>query len=179
MGNSDMLARWQKEKKMRDQTISELDDSQSELRRVQQQLLKAQRELEKIGKQLVEKEEEKQVLQTRKRPVEVKKRTSLIKPTMFSPKPSKDATEVRAKILEMLQEYDHDKVDKLDVIMERFKGRESLLLDKMINRYENDRMSVTSSSSRRSRQSVSTNQRSELAMAKHMERMTKRKEKDP
>jgi len=29
--NSDMLARWQKEKKMRDQTISELDDSQSEV----------------------------------------------------------------------------------------------------------------------------------------------------
>merc|ERR1711957_1024709 len=145
MGNSDMLARWQKEKKMRDQTISELDDSQSELRRVQQQLLKAQREREKIGKQLVEKEEEKEVLAKRMREAKdassaatlrarkaqmLQTRTSLIKPTMFSPKPSKDATEVRAKILEMLQEYDHDKVDKLDVIMERFKGRESLLLDK-------------------------------------------------
>merc|ERR1712238_290586 len=127
------------------------------------QLLKAQREREKIGKQLIEKEEEKEVLAKK----------------MREAKDASSAATLRARKAEMLQEYDHDKVDKLDVIMERFKGRESLLLDKMINRYENDGMSVTSSSSRRSRQSVSTNQRSELAMAKHMERMTKRKEKDP
>jgi len=43
---------------------------------------------------------------------------------------------IRYRVLKMLQEHDPAKVDKLDVVMFKFEGRETELLEKMIARYE-------------------------------------------
>jgi len=55
-------------------------------------------------------------------------------------------TEIRKMVLSMLQEYDPSKVGKIDLIMERFKGRESYLLEKMTQRYLVDDESMMSKS---------------------------------
>lgn len=49
-------------------------------------------------------------------------------------------------VLSMLQEYDPSKVGKIDMIMERFKGREPYLLEKMTERYLLDDGSIMSKS---------------------------------
>lgn len=54
--------------------------------------------------------------------------------------------EVRKMVLSMLQENDPSKVGKIDMIMERFKGRESYLLEKMTQRYLVDDESMMSKS---------------------------------
>ena len=84
--------------------------------------------------------------------------------TTSSPPPA-DPEEVREKVLALLEKYDKAKVDRIDIIMEKFKGKENLLLDKMTQRYEGS-----------GGVSASLQLRSEQALARHKERMQKRKE---
>jgi hypothetical protein len=44
---------------------------------------------------------------------------------------AKDASEMRARVLKLLEKRNKGKVDRIDDIMERFKGKESLLLELM------------------------------------------------
>jgi hypothetical protein len=85
--------------------------------------------------------------------------------TKAAPPPTANPEEVREKVLALLEKYDKAKVDRIDIIMEKFKGKESLLLEKMTQRYEQP------GSARASLQL-----RSEQALARHKERMQKRKE---
>lgn len=77
--------------------------------------------------------------------------------------PAADPAKVRVQVLDLLEKYDKAKVDRIDIIMEKFKGKENLLLEKMTQRYEGG-------------VSSSLQQRSEIALARHKERMQKRKE---
>lgn len=79
-----------------------------------------------------------------------------------------DTSEIRAKVLELLEKYDTAKVDRVDIIMEKFKGKEGLLLDKMRQRYEAGSATSTSTSSIQAR--------NEIAMKRHQERMKKIRE---
>ena len=79
------------------------------------------------------------------------------------------ADEVRTKVLELLEKYDSGKVDRIDIIMEKFKGKESLLLEKMTQRYEGASASAAAP--------VSVQKRNEMAMERHQERMRRIREK--
>jgi len=107
-----------------------------------------------------------------------------------------DPQDARRKVLKMLEVYDNKNIDKIDAIMERFKGRESFLLKKLTARYGksknispvqvdklprnlsskslNNMSSNNSVSSMRSMQSVKSmnsaaKNRSKMALAKHRE----------
>lgn len=91
-------------------------------------------------------------------------------PAARSPTPSTpaaaaaaDPAKVREEVLALLEKYDKAKADRIDIIMEKFKGKENLLLEKMTQRYEGG-------------VSSSLQKRSEIALARHKERMQKRKE---
>lgn len=88
-----------------------------------------------------------------------------------------DPAEAREKVLAMLKTHDPKKIDKIDAIMERFKGREGFLLMKMASRYESnqDRDSAGSGS----RPNSATKERSKIAMARHMERMRSKSKLNP
>jgi len=79
--------------------------------------------------------------------------------------PPEEVKEIREKVLALLKEHDQSKVNRIDIIMEKFKGKESLLLEKMTQRYE----SGTAANDAKTR--------SEAAAARHMERMKKLREK--
>merc|ERR1712165_661984 len=110
------------------------------------------------------------------------KGTNIVKPSrrgVVSGTPSKnvDPEEARQKVLAMLKEHDPSKVDKIDAMMERFKGREAFLLVKMSARYESETSSQNTSSSQKSasnRSGAAGQKRSEMALARHMERMRSR-----
>ena len=70
-------------------------------------------------------------------------------------------------MLELLEKYDKGKVNRIDIIMEKFKGKEALLLEKMTQRYESGGASSADDASKT---------RSELAAERHMERMRKLRE---
>ena len=85
---------------------------------------------------------------------------------------------IRFRVLKMLQKYDPTKVDKIDAIITKFKGREQELLEKMVARYEggeeaaaqnagNEVTIEESASSDGSRPKT----RQELALQRHMKRM--------
>jgi chromosome segregation ATPase len=74
--------------------------------------------------------------------------------------------EIRAQVLELLEKYDKAKVDRVDIIMDKFKGKEGLLLDKMRQRYEVGSVPST----------TSIQARNEMAMQRHQERMRKIRE---
>ena len=89
-----------------------------------------------------------------------------------------DPIEARERVLVMLKNHDPKKVDKIDAIMDRFKGREGFLLMKMASRYEgNDTTAIspTASGSVASKSGGAALKRSEMAMARHMERMRSKK----
>ena len=90
-----------------------------------------------------------------------------------TPNKNVDPEEARQKVLAMLKEHDPSKVDKIDAIMERFKGREAFLLVKMSARYEGD-TSSQNSSGQKSKSGGVGQKRSEMALARHMERMRSR-----
>jgi hypothetical protein len=102
------------------------------------------------------------------------KATGIVKPTPRSEIDTTniknvDPSEAREKVLAMLKAHDPKKIDKIDAIMERFKGREGFLLVKMASRYESNNGDTASSSG--SRPSSAPKNRSKIAMARHMERM--------
>jgi len=45
---------------------------------------------------------------------------------------------VRTRVVSILRRHDPTKVDRIDTLMERFRGRERFLLDKIVTRYEGD-----------------------------------------
>ncbi len=169
-------------------------------KQLQGQLGKAKREIDKLSKLVAEKENlyeglksdlrkakdassaanlrarKAQMLQSRHSNA-AQKGSNLVQPTRrsdsTSPTKTVDPSEARAKVLAMLKEHDPSKVDKIDAIMERFKGREAFLLVKMSARYESDNNSQASSG-QRSRGGGASQKRSEMALARHMERMRSR-----
>ena len=70
--------------------------------------------------------------------------------------------------MKLLEEHDKTKVSRLDVIMEKFKGKEHLLLEKMTQRYE--------SAAAGGAEDTSGMSRSELAAKRHADRMRKLRE---
>ena len=201
--NSDMAKRWEKEKAAREETSQELETSRKELRSIQNQLAKAANKVTVLEKSLEDKEKEladvkkkmrqdqnaQQAAATRARRDQVLSNrgpTSKPKPTVAAarqkiaaqeakkdvPRPSVEETEaealqVRSKVLELLQKHDSGKVDRIDIIMEKFKGKESLLLAKMTQRYEGTQASPAP---------PSVQNRSQLAMQRHQERMRRIRE---
>lgn len=90
---------------------------------------------------------------------------------------------IRFRVVKMLQEHDPTKVEKIDVVMAKFEGRETELLEKMINRYEGGKeesKSIASTAeateSTESSSDGRPRSRQDLAMDKHMARMQKIKE---
>jgi len=81
---------------------------------------------------------------------------------------TEDVSEIRAQVLSLLEKHDKGKVNRIDIIMEKFKGKESLLLEKMTQRYESENATDEDASAARSR--------SQLATERHMERMRKLRE---
>jgi myosin heavy subunit len=77
-----------------------------------------------------------------------------------------DASDVRAKVLSLLEKHDPVKADRIDIIMEKFSGKEALLLEKMTQRYEGG--STTQDSFQK---------RNELSVQRHQDRMKRIREK--
>ena len=193
--NDDMAQRWQKEKASREEQAQELEKTQKELRSLQQQLGKnksklssleqkledKERELDVANKQIVNQSNAKSAASHRARRDQVLGNRSTGIPVPSTP--SKDSTAngsvagqstdtsdvsgIRSQVLELLEKYDKGKVNRIDIIMEKFKGKEALLLEKMTQRYEADSASVSNSAQ----------QRSQIALERHQERMRKIREK--
>ena len=74
-------------------------------------------------------------------------------------------------MLDLLEKYDKGKVSRIDIIMEKFKGKESLLLEKMTQRYESGGGSANGDDGNNGSKT-----HSQLAAEHHMERMRKLRE---
>jgi hypothetical protein len=72
-------------------------------------------------------------------------------------------------VLALLEKHDQAKVNRIDIIMEKFKGKESLLLEKMTQRYQSGGGSSTPGTD-------GGKTRSQLAAERHAERMRKLRE---
>lgn len=82
---------------------------------------------------------------------------------------TEEVAEIRAQVLTLLEKHDTSKVNRIDIIMEKFKGKEHLLLEKMTQRYESSNASASSTDE-------SGMTRSELAAKRHADRMRKLRE---
>lgn len=76
---------------------------------------------------------------------------------------SEEVKAIRSQVLELLEKHDKAKVNRIDIIMEKFKGKEQLLLEKMTQRYEKS-------------DGDDAKTRSEMAAERHKERMRKLRE---
>jgi myosin heavy subunit len=76
---------------------------------------------------------------------------------------------IRAQVLALLEKHDQGKVNRIDIIMEKFKGKEALLLEKMTQRYEGG--SSSAGSGGQVPFSANFQKRNELALQRHHERM--------
>ena len=117
------------------------------------------------------------------------KRSSVTRPKKTEPRTtvvsdSSSVARVRFRVLKILQEHDPTKADKIDAVMNKFKGREAELLDKMIARYENKNsdeetkdVAITSAESTTSSSNDSNDgrpkSRQDVALEKHLSRMNK------
>merc|ERR1711935_537845 len=187
----------QKEKQQHEKAIGELESHQNDAKKIQQQLSKATRECTRLGNlveeregaQLALKDELRKAKMLQSRPVAIDSKR-VVKPVVERPTvkavrpPSVDSKEARGKVLEMLEANDPKKMDKIDAIMERFEGRESFLLMKMAARYNNTEnvpaaqvksAPVKASSANSLKNMNPAQKRSEMALARHMERMRNRK----
>merc|ERR1712087_448324 len=72
--------------------------------------------------------------------------------------PPEEVARIRGEVLKLLEEHDKSKVNRINVIMEKFKGKEELLLEKMKQRYVGNPDDAGKS-------------RSEIAAERHRERM--------
>ena len=79
-----------------------------------------------------------------------------------------EVVKIRSDVLKLLEKYDKSKVNRIDIIMEKFKGKEHLLLEKMTQRYE--------SAAAGGAEDTSGMSRSELAAKRHADRMRKLRE---
>lgn len=71
---------------------------------------------------------------------------------------------IRSQVLALLEKHDQGKVNRIDIIMEKFRGKEALLLEKMTQRYEGSTFSSA------------FQKRNELALQRHHERMQRIRE---
>ena len=86
---------------------------------------------------------------------------------------------VRYRVLRMLEEYDPAKVEKIDVVMTKFEGREKELLKKMTARYESNgkddlkSIASTAEASQSNKSSIDgrPKSRQDMSLERHMERM--------
>jgi hypothetical protein len=85
---------------------------------------------------------------------------------------SEDISEIRAEVLTLLEAYDKGKVNRIDIIMDKFKGKEALLLEKMMQRYLGGAADEGASGDA----DDGSKTRSQLAAERHMERMRKLRE---
>lgn len=94
-----------------------------------------------------------------------------------------ELAEVQEKVISLLKRHDPTKVDKVDLLMDKFRGNEKSLLTKLVDRYEGDnrscksdlsleKMSVDSETSKPQPLPTSVQRRSQIAMNRHRERMT-------
>jgi hypothetical protein len=83
-------------------------------------------------------------------------------PVAAAAAPSDEVVKIRSQVLELLEKRDEGKVNRIDIIMDKFKGKEALLLDKMTQRYEADAQSTLSDS---------VQKRNEMALERHRIRM--------
>jgi len=199
--NNEVTARWQREKELRDEAVNDLENCQKELKRVQQQLSKANRVSVELTKEKIEKEREHSVLvkelrtaksattaashrarkaealQSRKSSVPSTRSFDETSQRSSSSKQAMDPVEVRQQVLRILKKNDPTKVVKIDAIMERFSGRESMLLQKMTDRYKyGDTTSKRNISGTKDKNSDAQNNRSRLALARHKNRLKTRRE---
>jgi kinesin family protein C2/C3 len=89
---------------------------------------------------------------------------------------SEEVLEIRAQVLELLEKYDKGKVNRIDIIMEKFKGKEALLLEKMTQRYESGASGDDGDGTEDGGEDDGSKTRSQLAAERHMERMRKLRE---
>lgn len=193
--NAQMTSRWQKEKDMHEKAVADLEETRTDSKKLQTQLSKAKREIERLSKLISEKEEQQDRLKNDLRTAKTQSNADKLrarkaqmlqsrtpgKGTGIS-KPSRrididtskikdvDPAEARERVLAMLKAHDPKKVDKIDAIMDRFKGREGFLLVKMEARYEGGSTGGSAGGSG-ANGDAARKKRSDLAMARHMERM--------
>lgn len=86
-----------------------------------------------------------------------------------SDKQGHNIAEIRRQVLDLLEKHDKSKVNRIDIIMEKFKGKEHLLLQKMTQRYEGTSGAASPS--------PSVQKRNELAMERHKQRMREIRER--
>ncbi len=156
--NVEINARWQKEKAAREDLHIEAETLGRELKRCQSQMNKLQRDRDNLSKKIVEREHQLMVM-GRERSGLGASYSSMVKtpgtkqgsdneilmpPTPPTGDPVRTpritaggdgAGSIRAKVLVLLQKHEPSKVDKLDDLLEKFKGKEGLLLEKMSKRY--------------------------------------------
>lgn len=208
--NAQMTTRWQKEKQLHEKALLDLETHQDDAKRIQQQLSKTQRECIRLGNLVEEREtaqmmlkdelrkakdassaanlraRKAQMLQSRPSNEVRKIKVAEDNPVVKTPRPSTvDSEEARGKVLEMLEVHDPKKMDKIDAIMDRFKGRESFLLMKMAARYNSENAAAAATQLKNASKGAAggsvkngnsaAQKRSEMALARHMERMRNRK----
>jgi len=81
---------------------------------------------------------------------------------------SPEVQEIRKEVLGLLEKYDKAKVGRIDIIMEKFRGKEGLLVEKMKQRYEGAAAAAPSTNANMTR--------SEMALQRHKERMQRKLE---
>ena len=94
--------------------------------------------------------------------------------TTKAPQPDVNVSEIREQVLTLLEKHDKAKVDRIDIIMDKFKGKESLLVEKMKQRYEGG--AAAPSTPAASPAATALQKRSEQALQRHKDRMQKRLE---
>ena len=115
----------------------------------------------------------------RSRPISTNgRKTNLANKSVNSHEPAKvpnsaDVSKTREEIQHLLETHDPGKVDKLDELMEKFKGKEIRLLNKIKARYSSP---ATNRSQTPDSISPAVKKRADLAMARHSERMRKIRE---
>lgn len=86
-------------------------------------------------------------------------------------------SQIRTRVLELLQKYDAKKVDRVDLLLEKFKGREMLLLQKLTQRYAKETTPSNATVTARSKSTPdSVQSRAEMAAERHRERLRKFRE---
>lgn len=104
-----------------------------------------------------------------------------VEPRTTTASDSNSVARIRFLVLKMLQEHDPKKADKIDVVMNKFKGREQELLDKMVDRYESkkgdeevkDITSTASTTSSTDSNDGRPKSRQEKSLERHMARMNR------
>eukprot|EP00529_Nitzschia_sp_RCC80_P007120 CAMPEP_0113521394 /NCGR_PEP_ID=MMETSP0014_2-20120614/44616_1 /TAXON_ID=2857 /ORGANISM="Nitzschia sp." /LENGTH=1349 /DNA_ID=CAMNT_0000419349 /DNA_START=140 /DNA_END=4189 /DNA_ORIENTATION=+ /assembly_acc=CAM_ASM_000159 len=198
--NNEMAKRWEKEKSAREELSEELEKSKTQLRKTQKEVTSLTREHDMLKNKLDEKERQldakttelrsakeastaanlrarkAQVLGSRSRPTGGSSvasnatGSSATSASVSSTVATEDISEIRSQVLALLEKHDKAKVNRIDIIMEKFKGKESLLLEKMTQRYQSGGGSSTAGAD------ATGKTRSQLAAERHAERMRKLRE---